>query len=311
MQIDRLDGNPIIHAGLDDRMGNNINGPSLVRAPNWVANPLGRYYLYFAHHKGDYIRLAYADSLSGSWSVHRPGTLHLRDSHFTTERPSVETLKSMGPRATAESQEERLSPHIASPDVHVDEAKREVRMYFHGLRSDGSQRTRIALSNDGLNFEAREEILGLQYMRVFQHAGWYFALSMPGQVYRSADGLSEFETGPKLFGPDMRHAGLYKRGNVLYVFWTQVGDAPERIFCSQIRLDGGWLSWTAGKATEVLRPQTPWEGGELPVQPSLRGAINHRVAQLRDPAIFEENGNLYLLYAVAGESGIAIAHLTL
>ena len=35
------------------------------------------------------------------------------------------------------------------------------------------------------------------------------------------------------------------------------------------------------------------------------------VNQLRDPAIFEENGEVYLLYAVAGESGIGIARLTL
>ena len=41
----------------------NINGPSLVRVPEWVENPLGKYYLYFAHHRGAYIRLAYADAL--------------------------------------------------------------------------------------------------------------------------------------------------------------------------------------------------------------------------------------------------------
>jgi hypothetical protein len=34
-----------------------------------------------------------------------------------------------------------------------------------------------------------------------------------------------------------------------------------------------------------------------------------QVNQLRDPAIFEENGRVYLLYAVAGESGIAIAEV--
>jgi len=36
------------------------------------------------------------------------------------------------------------------------------------------------------------------------------------------------------------------------------------------------------------------------------GRLNH----LRDPAIFEEDGRIYLLYAVAGESGIAIAKLS-
>ena len=42
--------NPIIHAQLDDQIGTNINGPSLIRVPGWVSEPLGRYYLYFAHH---------------------------------------------------------------------------------------------------------------------------------------------------------------------------------------------------------------------------------------------------------------------
>ena len=32
--------------------------------------------------------------------------------------------------------------------------------------------------------------------------------------------------------------------------------------------------------------------------------------QLRDPAIFAEEGRLYLLYSVAGEQGIAIARLS-
>jgi hypothetical protein len=34
-----------------------------------------------------------------------------------------------------------------------------------------------------------------------------------------------------------------------------------------------------------------------------------RVRQLRDPALFEEEGRTYLLYSVAGESGIAIAEI--
>ena len=35
------------------------------------------------------------------------------------------------------------------------------------------------------------------------------------------------------------------------------------------------------------------------------------VNQLRDPAIFEEDARVYLLYAVAGESGIALAEVIL
>jgi hypothetical protein len=33
------------------------------------------------------------------------------------------------------------------------------------------------------------------------------------------------------------------------------------------------------------------------------------VNQLRDPAIYVEDDRIYLLYAIAGESGIAIAEL--
>jgi hypothetical protein len=43
---------------------------------------MGRYYLYFAHHKGDHIRLAYADSLSGPWKIDEPGVLNVRDTEF-------------------------------------------------------------------------------------------------------------------------------------------------------------------------------------------------------------------------------------
>ncbi len=59
----------------------------------------------------------------------------------------------------------------------------------------------------------------------------------------------------------------------------------------------------------VLRPEEPWEGTDRPSVPSVRDAINLRVNQLRDPAIFEEDGRIYLLYSVAGEAGIAIAEI--
>ena len=55
----RLENNPIITPQLlkgDD--GKNINGPSLIKAPDWLENKLGKYYLYFGHHAGKYIRLA-------------------------------------------------------------------------------------------------------------------------------------------------------------------------------------------------------------------------------------------------------------
>ena len=52
----------------------------------------------------------------------------------------------------------------------------------------------------------------------------------------------------------MRHAAVLKRDGALLVFWTQVGDAPERILLSRIALDGDWQGWRDEPAIEVLRP---------------------------------------------------------
>ena len=61
----------------------------------------------------------------------------------------------------------------------------------------------------------------------------------------------------------------------------------------------------------MLRPAHDWEGADAPLEPSVRSTAYGHVNQLRDPAIFEEDGRVFLLYAVAGESGIAIAEVHL
>ena len=77
MRVERLLDASIISAVLDASIGQNIQGPSLIRVPDWLENPLGVYYLYFADHKGSYIRLAYADELTGPWHIYQPGSLQL------------------------------------------------------------------------------------------------------------------------------------------------------------------------------------------------------------------------------------------
>jgi hypothetical protein len=196
MHVQRLSGNPIIRPHMDRFMGANVQGPSLIRVPDWIVQPLGTYYLYFADHKGRYI-------------------------------------------------------------------------------------------------------------------GFWYALAMPGFFSRSRDGLKDFEPGPRLFDNDMRHSAVLRRDDRLYVFWTRAGDAPERILLSTIALSDAWETWQASAPQEVLRPETAWEGADLPIIASVRGAINVPVNQLRDPCIYEEDGHVYLLYAVAGEHGIAMAEVFL
>lgn len=317
----RLVDHPIIAPETDPSIGRNIQGPSLIRVPDWVENPLGKYYLYFADHKGSYIRLAFSDDLRGPWTVHKPGALQLEDSHFLTDEPEVseERLKQtlaymrnvLGHKGRTDEQmlEDLAIPHIASPDVHVDHSNQRFVMYFHGLDAFASQVSRVAISSDGLAFSARSEILGRSYMRAFDHEDWTYVLAMPGQIYRSKDGLSNFEEGPKLFTRDMRHSAVLKRGEILHVFWTRVGDAPESILHSTIDLSGDWMNWKEEGQALVLKPEHDWEGADAPREPSRRSYVNEHVNQLRDPAIFEEEGGVFLLYAVAGESGIGITEV--
>ena len=320
MRVERLVDRPIISPELHPSIGVNIQGPSVIRAADWIAGRLGAYYMYFADHKGRYIRLAYADQLTGPWTIYPPGSLQLEQSEFLTQPPPVTAdqlaeLEARSKQRGAEISHDLLlevtTPHIASPDVHVDPLERQIVMYFHGLEDVGTQVTRVATSRNGIDFTAQPQVLGRSYMRAFKHDGMTYVLAMPGQFYRSKDGFHEFESGPTLFNPRIRHSAVLKRRNDLWVFWTQVGEAPERILVSRIDLSGDWNGWKESAAIEVLRPERTWEGADAPLVPSVRSTAYGQVNQLRDPAIFEEDDRVYLLYAVAGESGIAIAEIFL
>ena len=287
--------------------------------PDWIEDRLGAYYLYFADHKGRYIRLAYADRLTGPWSIYPPGALQLEQSCFLTEAPSVTAQQlaefearrqRSGVQRSVDVLTEIATPHIASPDVHVDPRRRQIIMYFHGLEDVDTQVTRVATSGNGIDFDAQPQVvIGSTYTRAFDHGGMTYTLAMPGQLYRSTDGFHGFEPGPVLFNPRMRHSALLKRGGALWVFWTQVGDAPERILLSRIDLSGDWLSWKEDAPSKSCGPSGSGKAPRRRWFPSVRGTAYGQLNQLRDPAIFEENGQVYLLYAVAGESGIAIAEV--
>lgn len=294
VQAVRLPGNPIVTPASSPTLGENINGPSLILVPTWVEQPLGRYYLYFAHHAGKFIRLAYADRLAGPWRIHDPGTLRL------DEVP-------------------RCNDHVASPDVHVDSARREILMYFHcpagasGSLDIGQQKTFLAVSKDGLRFGASSEPLGPAYFRVFRWGDYHYAVVRAGVVLRSRNPGAAFEEGPRLVPADsgriLRHAAVELRGNLLRIYYSRIGDEPERILVSEVRLTSDWSRWRSSNPVTVLSPERDYEGADRPLEVSRPDDAAGRVRQLRDPAIFREGRRTYLLYSVAGESGIAIAEL--
>jgi hypothetical protein len=319
----RFPQNPLVSITTSKSLGDNVNGPSVIRVPQWIPHPLGRYYMYFAHHKGAYIRLAYANSLAGPWKVYEPGVLNVRDTIFTRPQPD--------PPSSPPS----LYTHVASPEVFIDENNKRLVMYVHGMWTDGkpwpvdpsaalpwirengyAQYTQTTLSRDGIHFEARPGItLRASYLRVFRWNGVYYGMARLGVLAKASDVLAPFELGPNPFDPGpyagrVRHVAVLLRGQTLYVFYSAIGDAPEKILFSRIALAGDWRNWKASPPVEVLAPRERYECPDLPVVPSKPGESEGPENALRDPALFEEGGKITLFYSVCGEQGIGGADVT-
>ena len=155
-------------------------------------------------------------------------------------------------------------------------------------------------------------MLGKPYFRIFRYKGYNFAVAknyrVDGEICRSIDGLTRFEEGPH-FLPNIRHTAVWVQRDTLYMFYTIIGDCPERILLSTFDLKEDWKQWKPSAPEIILEPETEYEGAKLPLEPSKESISLKPVRQLRDPAIFQENGRLNLLYSVAGEQGIAIVQL--
>jgi hypothetical protein len=292
VSVERFDSNPLVTPDSDPRIGSNINGPSVVCVPDWVSDPLGRYYCYFAHHDGDYIRLAYADDVRGPWTVHTPGTLHIGATQF--------------------------DGHIASPDVHVDHGEERFRMYFHGCcgpfdhpAGEFGQATDAAVSDDGVDFDATGAVLGDFYFRVWSHRGTHYAVDRWGHLYRSEDPLAPFERRHQLI-PRCRHFAVDRIDpDTVRLFLTRDGDRPERVQVGALDLSRPVDEWRIDPhpPETVLWPTESYEGGDLPIESSEEGAADAPVRALRDPAVFDAEDGTYLFYSTAGERGIAGAEI--
>ena len=319
----RLDQNPLITVRSSSTLGGNVNGPTVIRVPEWIERPLGTYYMYFANHMGDFVRLAYADAIEGPWTIYEPGVLHVRDTAFYRDQPDpAETLAD-------------FYTHVASPEILVDPARKRFIMWAHGWWTNGErwpsqpaaartwardhgygQYTQVAESNDGLHFTVRPAISKTSYLRVFRRGESFYGVSRLGLVWRAADPLAAFESGPNLFrgtayANRVRHVALVTRADRMYVFFTGIGDAPERVLVATVDLSGDWTTWRASDATEVLAPQAQYECVDLPNEPSESGDIDRPARQIRDPFVFEDRGRAFLFYSTCGEQGIAAAEISL
>jgi hypothetical protein len=312
----RFKSNPIITPEmLHGSDGDDINGPSLIKVPGWVTGKLGKYYLYFAHHKGKYIRLAYANNIKGPWKIYEPGTLQITDCK-TCEYGLLNSGNSVKHEGAESAEDEVI--HVASPDVLIDSTNQEIVLYFHCPIENGNYKGQYSLratSKDGIHFKADSIVLGYAYFRVFKWHDNYYSISRAGLFARSKDGIHAFEKGPNPFSKIqnkdnyLRHAAVKLAADTLLVFYSRVGDTPEKIVLSKIILSNDWNTWVASQPVDIAVPALDYEGVNAPLIASKAGLYYGKARQLRDPYVFEDAGKLYLLYSVAGENGIAIGEL--
>lgn len=145
----------------------NINGPSVIRVPDWIPefakiHPDANYYMYFGHHGGKSIRLAWAEKIEGPWQIFNLGFAPDKTWGYTGNysglfSPGDGVLDlDLGARTGVIEIDDNYSVggHIASPDVIVDDVNERIIMYFHGpsFATVFGQQTFVATSKFGLNF---------------------------------------------------------------------------------------------------------------------------------------------------------------
>jgi len=332
-----------------EEQGENINGPSLIRIPDWIssenrADPSAVYYLYFGHHIGGYIRMAWAENVEGPWHLYQAGN-----------------NVTIGERGVLDNGDDDINVgngiviennHLASPDVHIDNENQRIILYFHsgsstffnGNEMDG-QYSWVATSPYGLNFNGNIEPVRLStsYFRVFSNNNFLYAFDNTESPRRALDinnpwqptddyysgstieNLWEKRSGDFLQDPieenlglsrselRVRHTAVRIVDDELQVFYTRRGDSPERIMMSTVDLSvGDWENWELSyPPAPLLNPVSGWEGGQFEPEPSETASAPEDVNQLRDPFVFEDtDGSLFMIYAGSGEDALGIAAMS-
>ncbi len=276
----------------------NICNPTCIELPKWCTNRLGKYYLYYADHKGKFIKLACSNNLFGNW---------------------INVNKKIAPIADFKN----AVNHIASPDIYIDNINKKIYLFTHSHSNEKiGQWTFLSVSSDGINFKQMStKCLAPFYLRVFKFKNYFYGISKGGNLWRTKKITNKFKNHQNLFNKKLnkeflhnkpgsiRHVGILIKKNKLYCFYTKIGDMPERIYYSWLSLSNNYKKWMLQKEHELLRPTREFEGKKLKLRPSKPGNSTLFENAVRDPYLFENNKKIYLFYSVKGEFGLAIAEL--
>jgi len=266
---------------LFNKDGNNINGPSLIKAPKWIKSPLGKYYLYFSHHKGKYIRMAYSEKITGPYKIFKEGVFNLKNS------PGRD--------------------HIASPDVHVDSENKIIIMYYHTCFNK-NQYTLKSTSINGISFKSDNNKIGSYYFRGFRFKNQLYGIAKGtnnyGKIYKKVN--YEWKVIYQKLIKNIRHTAVLVEDDKIYLFFSLIGELQESIYCCNLDINNFQIT----NKYKLLKPTLKYEGFNFPKEKSKIGMEKKFVNQVRDPGIYINKSDKYLLYSVSGEKGIAIAKLT-
>lgn len=275
-----------------------------------------------------------AGDVTGPWSLYRSGAGVAAGSRGVLDLGASLAIPLANDLAVVD--------HIASPDVHVDDAGQRIIMYFHGWTEHAGvrpteQKTLVATSDDGLAFNDGIEpvTFGRSYFRVFRHGDSLYAIANRGDLHRAPDPTAPWVAPAGFdFTADLwdvrddnpwdadlqaagsnellRHVAVRVRGDVLHVLYTRIGGTPEQILHSTVNVStGDFTSWDPTFPPElVLAPEVAWEGSDVTPAPSVGGPAPEDVRQLRDPFLFQDiDGKDYLFYAGRGEDAIGVAEV--
>lgn len=281
--------------------GDNINGPSIIKVPDFIKNPLGKYYCYFADHGGKYIRMAYSNQITGPYKLYKNGVLHL------------DNIPGFN--------------HLASPDVHIEEKK--LCMYYHCPYKNGktSQSTFCSYSNDGLTFISDNINIIHPYFRKFNYKNNLYGLAMKTvdcntiSYQMKEEGCLSVTVIMKQINntwkevceilPWSRHTCILTINNKNYIFFSSVNDIPEHIKMGELLIDEKNNTYNIINIKSIIKPELFYENHNEPLNKSKYGSSSDFVRQLRDPYVIKDNEEFYILYTVCGEKGIAIGKLNL
>ena len=253
---ERFAENPLITFSRSPSIGDNANGPTVIRVPRWVQRPLGRYYMYFAHHSGQFIRLAYADSVRGPWKIHEPGVLKVADTAFYRPQPDPADSPS------------GVYTHLASPEIYIDESRSEscCGSMECGPRDSGGP---SAAGRGGVGEAARVRAIHaggrvarrIDVPRPAHHQTELLArdslrgtLLRYGQTRATAQSVesarrlrTRWQSVPRFTVRGSSASRVAARDNgLLHIVFSAIGDAPENILYTTVSMKGDWDTWRIG-----------------------------------------------------------------